>query len=269
MSITDKIQIPAPVYVRPEDYINFRVWNSASGVRCSWSGRFITLEGILIPLFGELTPSTDRTENYQYYQIGEGWLISVQTGIEAGAPRRGQTFVQLEIRRGRAGGKDHLTLCSNYIYLSGRETLWPDGKYDSSISGAGILRTILGTNPTPGNDITESCPTNARWRLYYIWFSLTTSSVTGNRHVILLLDDGANDLVKLYAGDVQAAGITRNYCVAHFGVDRTAVGDTIQINLPREVFLFQGWRFRTYIDGRDAGDDLSAPRFIVEEWIED
>jgi hypothetical protein len=68
---------------------------------------------------------------------------------------------------------------------------FPGSPIRSSIEGPGVLRSITGTNPAANAEISETVPTNARWRVHAIRFTLVTDANVANREVALTLDDGA------------------------------------------------------------------------------
>jgi len=132
-----------------------------------------------------------------------------------------------------------------------------------------MLRSIAGTNPAANVEVTETVPTNARWRLRALRVALVTAAAVANRRVHFVVDDGATILYDLAAADLQTAGLTRNYNAVEDGFQRTTQDSEIYVPIPAQAMLFQGWRVRTLTTLLQAADDFGAPQLDVEEWIED
>lgn len=160
-------------------------------------------------------------------------------------------------------------------YLTDSRTLnWPPGIFEGFTDGPGLPRTITGTNPAAGAEITEAVPTNARWRVKSILLIFETDGTVATRKVVLKFNDGVNDFVVLGPGgdQTQTASISgfRYEWIEGIGLEhaeRTNVGS--MMGLPPDLILFQGWSFLTDTINGVAGDDYAAPIFAVEEWIEE
>jgi len=160
-----------------------------------------------------------------------------------------------------------LQLFSGYV-SGGRPLTWPPGVFEEPLSGPGYKYSLAGTDPSAGGEISQTVPTNACWRLRSIRFSLTTDATVADRRVSLLIDDGTNELFRIIAPATQGANLTRHYVFAPHGLDTTR-NDHIYAQIPGDLRLFQRWRIRTATSNLQTGDDFSAPRLFVEEWLED
>lgn len=259
----------APIYFTGSDHLRLRVLNGGAGVTVQLSGRFISWDGVPVPFTDDLTPTTDRVASTRISQLGAGWLLNASVRVVAGAPRRGQTYVVVEIVRGFTGDVLPLgVVIQGYVSESSR-LAWPGGLLADSIDGRGTLRSIAVADPAAGAEWSETVPTNARWVLYSVRATLTTDATVANRVPTVVIDDGANELARVASTAVQAASLVRPYSFGAFGVgiDQGASGVTVPAPFP--LPLQGGWRVRSLTGAIVAGDDWSVPRLLVEEWVED
>lgn len=252
-----------------EDALRLRVFNSASGVTVALEGRMMTPDGCVRPFAHELTPATDRTESTVLCRLGEGFLLNVGLRASAGTPRVGQCFATVEVVRGSTGAVTTLgALISGYVTDTSRLP-WPGSPARSSVEGPGVIRLVTGTDPAAGAEISETVPTNAKWRLVALRAALVTDATVANRTLSLLIDNGSSVFFHIGDGFTQTAGLN----VSHvFSVGAGAYGNSngaVQGWLPTDAFLMGGYRIRTSTSNLQAADDLSSPHMLVEEWIED
>lgn len=213
-------------------------------------------------------PNTDRSAKSEDWQLGAGWLENLTVRVSSGAPMLGATFVTVDVVRGRGGAAIVVaTLAAGYV--TARTPLaWPGESAARSIDGAGNLRSITGTNPAAGAEISETVPTGARWRLRSLRATLVASAAAANREVSLIVDDGAAIYGAFPSTVNQTAGLTRAYTASPAGVRGAAATATeITIAIP-DLWLPAGHRFRTVTTNLDVGDDWSAPQYSVEEQLE-
>ena len=158
----------------------------------------------------------------------------------------GQTFVQLSIVRGLSGGVEDLaTLAAGYVTATQR-LAYPGSKVVNTLDGGGALRSITGTTPAAGAEISESVPTGARWELIAFRTQFVTDANAATRTIRLLLDDGTNIYAHSSTNLGQTAGLTDIYAWEQ-GLMTPFVG---QVNaalagLPVNNRLGAGHRIRT------------------------
>lgn len=179
--------------------------------------------------------------------------------------RRGELYVRVGLW---LGGVPLGNLFSGYLETQ-RGLRWPPGNIEYPLQGPGLLRSVTGTNPAAGNEISETVPTNARWKLLGIAFQLVTDATAVTRYVSLTFDDGATVFTRVAPQYNHGASVTRNYS---FSIGATPgpswVADPIAAGLP-DIPLFQGYRIKTSTVNLQAGDDFGAPQLFVEEWLEE
>lgn len=264
------------LYLTGEDFLRLNVLNGASGVTVTLAGRFLPA-----PLPGEawrphprpfahtLIPATDRSVSTRMASLGDGWLLSCGVFASAGTPRRGQCFAIVDVVRGdNVNATPLCTLLQGYVADTTRRA-WPGTLLESSVLGPGVLRTILGTGPGAGLEMTETVPNNARWRLLSIFATLVTDVNVASRDAALTFDDGINTLARFPAAQNVAASLTTRYVWTSGGARTVIASDRTIVTPIPDVWLADAFRLKTVTTGIQVGDAWSAPRMFVEEVIED
>ncbi len=137
---------------------------------------------------------------------------------------------------------------------------------DGAIDGPGTDKSIAGTNPAAGSEISETVPANAVWMVGGIYASLVTDANAANRRVHVLVDDGATTFYRSVSASVQAESLTHYYSIGPHGIT-AAVADTVHwIPLPPGMVLSAGSRIQTSTALIEAGDNWGAPQLSVTEW---
>src|SRR3990167_8338019 len=149
------------------------------------------------------------------------------------------------------------------------------GVFQGSLEGPGIIRSITGTDPAAGLNFSEAVPTNARWDIRSIFFSFFASAIVASRNVNIDLGDGSNIFSRKSAtvggtASTQTAGETFRYTFAR-GIDASLNATTLerQYPLPDIGALLQAYTIASNISNLQTGDNLGAPQYVVEEWIEE
>lgn len=256
------------VYVTGEDHIRVTSYGALASVVVAIDGRFTFCDGSVVPIAELHTPNSDRTAATSIIKLARGYVSNIQARIASGSPKRGQVYVIVELVRGTASNAIPLgTLIADYIATGGR-VAWPGSPVRSSLDGPGMLRSITGTDPAAGSELSETVPTGARWRLRALRASLVTSAVVANRTVVLFVDDGATAYWTSASPTTQPASQTVPYTVGVIGTSVNQQG-AIYLDVPYGgLVLPAGHRIRTVTSLLDAGDNWGAPQYQVEEWLE-
>jgi hypothetical protein len=267
---TAQIPPPSPLYVTLDDAIDIQVLNSnplltAVDLRL----RFLTPDGTLRLLDYQFQgiPS-DRSAVNKSFVVAEGFILSASVYQLVTAPRRGQTWVRVELKRGPLTANiGSQQLINDYLTnLHGPQ--WPNGSYGSEVDGAGHLYTFQGVQPAAGADAAITVPSSTRWRLQACSFFLQTSAAVGTRHVLFVVDDGANLQYAIGTPANQNPSTGVRYSLAPATALASDGSGFITLPLPATTMLPGGSRIRTQTFGLDAGDQWLAPSAGVEEWIE-
>lgn len=244
-------------------------FNSAVGVILTIALRILGMDGQVESIALAHTPLTTRLIKTENYRLREGWLLSAQVIASTGSPRRGQCFVRVSLIRGLSGASiSEATVLQGYV-MDTNAIAWPGSAIRGSAEGPGVIRSIVGTNPAAGLEISEVVPANTRWRLQSFRFQLVASVAAANRRPTLIIDDGANELWRQNSNVNQVASETSVYEAAAGASYTTIDARTYSLPLPSGLVLAEGFRIRTLTAAIDAGDDYAAPIYSVEEWIED
>jgi len=261
------IQPPSSVYIGRDDKLVVVGYSSVANNGMEVNVRILTPDGEIRPSHFEFQFAGDRANHVTLFDLTEGFLLSLTVGTLAAPVLRGQMFGQIWLGRGVLPNVlVYHQLVDAYI-TSNLQVGWPPGVFESSLSGRGFVRHIVGTDPAAGVEISESCPFHTRWRLVGFNYTLVTSAVAGNRISQLFIDDGTNTGVRGLPAATQASSLTNSYQYGAFGAQPAVMG-TLQIGiLPPDVYVDYGGRIRTVTTALDAGDNYSAPVYCVEEWL--
>lgn len=220
--------------------------------------------------------TTDRTVvSAQSSRINRaGTITRAAIDGDAGTLKRGQFYsaLYLDPLIGPNSG-----LIGDYFYAGNVMTPWkivPSGPG----GGEGFIRTVTGTNPAAGAEVSEAVPTNAIWNLLAFGVVLVTDGNAANRTSNLIIDDGTtqNRRWALRDSTAQTATQTRTHLwtrgysqAAVLGSDQFDDTDNLLViqALPEPLILPEGYRIRTITGGLLAGDNYAAPIFQVGEWL--
>jgi hypothetical protein len=260
---------PHALYLTGEDNLRVTVFNAAAGVTVAIRGRFENLAGIVVPFSDSVVPTTTRTASTVTIRLGEGWLLGAAVFVSAGSPLTAQTFAIVSVIRGEGSAAlDLMTLAAGPITAQQRVG-YPGSSIANSLDSGGAIRSIAGSAPGAGIELSETVPTGARWELLAFTATLTTNVTVANRFVKLTCDDGATVYFRVPHGSGQAASTVYSYCffegagITTYADPGAAVG-----GLPVNNRLLAAHRIRTVTTNLQAGDQWSAVQYLVKEWLE-
>lgn len=190
--------------------------------------------------------------------------IHLTANLSVAGVSRGECYVRVSLR---VEGVVVALLGAGYVTDTGT-IVFPGGKIESSIEGPGFLRSITGTDPADGVEISETVPTGARWLILLVRFSLLTSVTVASRVPRLTFTDGTNSMFQLTPPGFQSGGRTFfwNY-LGNGGVGQIRQEDNQLMSLGK-IFLRAGFTVETTTFNFKVDDNFSAPQLLVEEWIE-
>jgi hypothetical protein len=259
-----------PLYLSNEDALLLTVFNAAAGVTVAVSGRTLAFGAKHpTPFKTTLTPTTNRAATTKVIGLGDGWLLNAQVIVSAGTPVDGQTWARLSLVRGLTSVADEsFTLVSDTLTV-GKAIAWPSGAVRGPLDGAGAIRSISGTTPGAGAEVSETVPAGARWQVLSFMSTLVTSATVASRVAAMTLDDGTNIFWRNEATVVQAATNTRIRCWTNgYGAIVNGNGTSDTVALMQNAMLLAGFRIRTNTVSIQAGDQYSAVQYLVREWLE-
>jgi hypothetical protein len=260
---------PAAWFFDLADALRVTSFNGQAAVTIAIEGRFLNEDGSTSTFRFSHTPNTDRSSKSDTFTMGNGWLVGLQVRATAGTPRRGQCFVLVEVVRGSSTSQESLgALLQGYVTTTMR-LAWPGSAIVESASGPGALRSITGTDPAANVEISETVPTNARWRVLGVLATLVTDANAATREASLTIDDGTTVVARYPAGQSQILSLTTRYLWAAAGARFPIVVDRTIVVPIADVWLPDGYRLKTVTQAIQVTDNWSAPQLWVEELIED
>jgi hypothetical protein len=264
---TDNAAPPSNAYINPDDQMAVYIASSMMNQAVVITARILLPDGTLVPNQWTYVSQGGRIGTAFIQQLTEGFLLSlcVENDSTVGP---GVTFVRVSLVR---GNKAKVTLTQ--VLLQGYTSLanvlsWPPAVLFSSTSGRGNIRSITGTTPGAGVNVSEVVPAFALWRLIAFQVQLTTGAAVATRNMVLTFDDGANVFAQIATAATQAASLAVTYSYVAGVVTPAALNTLANNPLPIEMYLQPGFRIRTAVASLQAADQLSAVQYLVEEWLQ-
>jgi hypothetical protein len=254
------------IYVQRNDFIGFLFLANTVGTTVRVNYRWLTPQGEIKE--GELDTPAFSTSLFQNFPLYEGWLLSFSARIVGGTPGITWCFAQAIVTRSglaAASNLAHAIVWQGYLYFNASNG-WPGTPAKEITDGAAILRSITGTAPVAGAEISETVPANRRWNLLAFRATLTTAIAVANRVPTLRLDDGVNIFFVIQSLAVQAASLTDSYNFAPGNAQSAAIQTDVANPIPNPTYLKAGSRIRTLTGNIQAADQWSAPQYLVQEW---
>lgn len=252
-----------------DDGLRIEGWSSVINVVLVVQGQRWSADKGLHEFSHKVPLSSDRLVTETDVPLGAGYLVNLIAFVEGAAPVTGQVFCSVKLIRGLTGA----TLLIGALlqgYLTDRQVLaWPGSPLMGSDSGEGALLAIAGTNPAPGNEITETVPTGAQWEILMLRCLFDTDATVATRYATLVFGGGASIAFVVAAADTQVASQTKSYAwgQACSLVALAGQGEVTQA-LPVGARRRGGDVLRTGTGSLQAGDDWRTPVFSVREWLE-
>lgn len=256
-----------PIYLQDNDFVGFQSLTNSTLNSFVFRYRFLNTQGQI----KEGTVNFNTTSFLNAFQVflGEGWLISFGLDAGSGTPNGTWLYVQTFIGRGNspfAGGNVLGMIWEGYV-TQVASSGWPGSALQRPYDGGGMLRAITGTLPAAGSDIHEVVPTNRRWKLLGLRANLTTSATVANRFARFTLSDGGG-IIYFGAGSsfAHVASTAINYAIFPGSQFFNDTNGTITVPFPNEQFLKPASIISTATIGIQAGDQWTAPLYLVQEW---
>lgn len=267
--VTRRVQPSGSVYITRADSLVATINNSQSGVIFNIVGRILMESGVVRYFQREIDPTDNRAGQEVIIPMTEGFLLSAGVIPGTAGSGSGRTFVHLALTRGIGTSAERwLTLTSGYM-LPGADVFWPTHPPEGAFEKAGLLRSIVGTNPAVGAEVSETVPTNARWKLLSFAAALDTNSNVANRGVQFLISDGSQTFLTFPTGLTQAASLSRGYNWCSLaGYKDTAFNQSNAVFGLPELILSEGFVISTSTENLQAGDDWRAVVYTVLEWFD-
>lgn len=243
--------------------------NSVTGIVVTLQGRRLDDKGQIVPFSYTHTPNADRTPKRETFKFGRGALLNLTVFTSVGAPLVGQCYVMVQLLKGFTGATIVLgTLLAGYVTAT-QALGFPGSPIVTSTEGEPAVRTIAGTTPAAGVNVSETVPTGARWELLGFRAALTTSAVAIARSTLLLYADPAGTLFQNTPSVDQPASTIYGYSWGPGLAPQGSAASAI-VNAPTPVgyILRAGMTIQTFVGNLQAGDQWSVVFYQVREWLE-
>jgi hypothetical protein len=263
----DNIPPPGALLLSADEFISVSAYNAVTGdiIRCT--GRLLRPNGEVVTLFLVLSPTADRVRSFIDFPPIEGALLSFVLTPNPGGIRPGSLYAQAAIIRG-AGDERLATLLLGHGYLAEALAVgWPGVTNQNQGEGRGIFRSLVGTNPAAGAEVSETVPTNARWRLVSLFAALVTSGAGAARVASLILTDPTGEAYRVQPVSTQAISLTRTYFGNSASIRPALIAAHIAWPLMPELILNEGATIATSTSNLQVDDNWGAPTLYVEEWV--
>ena len=180
------------------------------------------------PIAEDPVTAGDKSRVSNTYEI-HGQLEGLSISPLVVPVRRGECYVRATLL---VDGEPVQILTAAYLTDS-RTLTYPEGIHEGFTMAPGLIRSITGTNPAAGVGLSESVPTNARWKLTSIRAILTNDATVANRTMRIDFEDPTNIMARVVAGAVQTASNTYYYEIfIHASLMAAAVASEMTIPMP-------------------------------------
>lgn len=260
-----------PFFTTGEDNLRIVTYNARANVKVQVVARLLGTDGRPSAQRWDHTPNTDRSAKSDDFPLSGLTILNLQVTVIAGAPVLGQTFVLMQLIRGVGTAALVLgTIASGYVSPA-RAVGWPGSPLESTLDSGGYYRTITGTTPAAGAEITETCPTGARWDVVSVNTSLVPVIDHNPRICALSFNTGGTYSFAAwpraaYNADRQLQWIFSQSPELSDILFKTRTEANVPICQPST--LLAGDFFQTSTDGLIAGDQFNPPTYLVREWLE-
>lgn len=255
-------------YVTNSDALRVAVASFSTSVVLVIRGRHLALDGKLTPFEYRLVPAVARVVNSTDFPLADGWLLNVSVRLSATGPALGQVFARVDVVRGVGTAALELATIAQGPVGFSQVLTWPGSPIRTTLDAPGYLRSITGTNPGAGVEVSETVPAGARWELLALAVTLVTSAAVANRFPSLTLDDGASVYAAVGVAAAIAASTTALITAGDIGGPLAATPLAFSISIPAGILLSATHRIRTSTTNLQGADDYSAPQYLVRETLE-
>lgn len=267
-ALADRMDLSTPAVglLTGEDSLRLTTVGNAAGLTITAIARVFGFDGVLRATPITQAPNSNRTTKQTLAALGEGWLLDVTVSVTGGTLIGNQLWCLVELVRGLTGATAVVTSLVEGFPTANVPIFWPAGVVAGPLDGSGHLRSITGTTPAAGAEISETCPTGARWDLLVFFAQFVTSAAAANRFPTLTLDDGANVYYRLGSGANQTATVTfRREWMPGIGLPNADNANDQAVGLPTMISIGPGHRIKTVTTAIDVADQWSLVQYLVKE----
>jgi hypothetical protein len=131
------------------------------------------------------------------------------------------------------------------------------------------IKVIETEAPAAGAESITVIPAGKAWRVMSFIATLTADATVANRLPSLVIDDGTNVLVRVFASTNVTAAQSVLFSAITAGVNSSGLAGvglgSVPLLDPMFLVLQPGWRIRTLTTAIVAGDQWGIARLVVDE----
>lgn len=266
--LVSEVPPPAVIYMQQDDqlFVQCRCNLPISALPIIVRGRYMLPDGTIRTIEQDIPTVLGLSQPSIFIPLGECYLFAVDVLPNGNWCGVGQLHVSISIVRYGISLINSVQCLAAGMCTMFNPVSWPASGIRSAVDSQGFIRSIQGTVPAAGAEISESVPSGVRWRLLSIFYSLQASAAVANRISTVTIFDGVHSTDVFGPGITQTAGILLTYTNAKYANPVGALpGIGNRTSLP-DIILPPTWAFKTLTAGLQAGDQYSAPQYVVEEW---
>jgi hypothetical protein len=255
-----------PIYLQKNDQLVLQTLSNSNNFPFAVSWRILQPNGEITE--GVFNGTAQSSPSSFVLGAFEGWLLSLSAAANGAQPAGTWCFLQVFIGRNPAGGSSpqvYGNIWEGYIFHIAA-TGWPGSVAQRITDGAGTIRSITGSTPAAGADISETVPANRRWTLLSIRAQLTTTATVANRMVAYRATDGVNTLWFSFNSVAQAASLINTYTGFPGATFFNDASGHFILPFPQPFVLKGGFVISTNTIALQAADQWTAPQYEVIEW---
>lgn len=257
---------PINAYVGKDDSLQIMVSCSQGPPLVIVVARTLMPDGTVKPNIWRFTPNLQRTGQYTQIPLPECFILSLSVQILLTGSGRSVFIAAMLFRGGDLSSNAAQVLCEGYVSPN-TPLSWPVGFNTDNQNCVGNIRSITGTTPAAGANISETVPVGAKWRPIGLQFTLTCAVAVASRFMVITLDDGTNVFASLVNSTALTASQVGTFFVLANNSSQAVANFFFNCGGFQGFLLNNGYRIRTAVIGLQAGDQLSAPQYLVEEWL--
>lgn len=253
------------VYLQLNDFLAVNCLSNTANIQMQVKYRYLTPQSEIKE--GTANFTITGTFSAFSFQIGEGWLLGlalISLNATAGTFVHAQLVI-VRVPASVANNNVYQLIWEGYV-PSQAAASWPGTPAKDPTDGMGVLRSVTGSTPAAGADISESVPGNRRWQLIAFRATLNTSAAVASRVPQFTLDDGANIFFSMGPNTTEPASQAFKFVFAPGMQLTTDQNQNLSIPAPNVTLLKGGFRIRTITANIQAADQWTAPQYLIQEW---
>lgn len=265
--LTSGVMPPPNVFIDQDDILEISTFTRTTGMIVTVRVRELMPDNTIQTTEQQIVTTAGLFPQTTQIMLAEGFLLSIEIIGDQFFTIWGNLFASANIIRGKSTlDNASETLCRGFATYV-QPLSFPYGGIRNPTEGQGNIRSITGTVPGVGLEITEVVPPGVRWRIQSFSFVFTASAAVANRIITIKIDDGTNYFFLNSAAFSITANQVAFLTFAACGFQSSGILSGGLMAAPSNLILTAGWRIKTTTTALQAGDQYSGIQYCVEEWF--